>query len=61
MDTKKQLKLFTGELLNTRRILQDGRPLTDSEQQALRSSIESLLLDLEANRGKNSSQELRQA
>jgi hypothetical protein len=49
METKKQLRSFTDELLKTRQLLQDGRPLTDSEQHILKASLEALLLDLKAN------------
>lgn len=55
METQKQVKAFTTEILRIRQLLQEGRRLTDSEHQILKASLEALLLDLDNNAKKSAS------
>jgi hypothetical protein len=49
MNTEKELKRMTDEILKFRQFLQEGRKLTHHEYQDLRYHFESLLLELESN------------
>jgi hypothetical protein len=53
LDTHKQVKAFTTEILRIRQLLQEGRRLTDSEHQILKASLEALLLDVDNNARKS--------
>lgn len=49
MELKKEIQVLEEELLRVRRLLQEGRPMNDSEYRRLRSQVEAFSLDLERN------------
>jgi hypothetical protein len=49
METRKSITDFTTDVIRLREILQDGRCLTPAEEMIIKTSLETLLSDLEDN------------